>query len=84
MLQVNIGEAKANLSKLVERASKGEEFIIAKAGRPMVKVVPIIQQTKPERLGGLLKGDTAMPDDFDSMCSDEIVALFESQESTCV
>ena len=68
MLQVNIHEAKTNLSKLIERASKGEEFIIAKAGRPMVKVVPIIQDIKPKRVGGFLKGNTKIPIDFDSMC----------------
>ena len=80
MLQVNIHEAKTNLSKLIEKASKGEEFIIAKAGRPMVKVVPIIQETKPKRVGGFLIGNTAIPIDFDSMCGDEIVALFEGSE----
>ena len=80
MLQVNIHEAKTNLSKLIEKASKGEEIIIAKAGRPMVKVVPILQEIKPKRMGGFLKGNTAMPIDFDSMCSDEIAALFEDSE----
>jgi len=80
MLQVNIHEAKSNLSRLIERASKGEEFIIAKAGRPMVKVIPIIQEIKHKRAGGFLKGDITIPADFDNMCSDEIVALFEGLE----
>jgi prevent-host-death family protein len=80
MLQVNIHEAKTNLSKLIERASKGEEFIIAKAGRPIVKVIPIIQDIKPKRVGGFLKGDITIPADFDNMCGDEIVALFEGSE----
>ena len=80
MLQVNIHEAKTNLSKLIEKASKGEAFIIAKAGRPMVKVIPVIQEIKRKRVGGFLKGDITIPADFDNMCSDEIVALFEGTE----
>ena len=77
MLQVNIHEAKTNLSRLVEKASKGEEFIIAKAGKPMVKVIPITPEPKPKRVGGFLKGPRGIPSDFDSMGSEEIIALFE-------
>ena len=80
MLQVNIHEAKTNLSKLVEKASKGEEFIIAKAGKPMVKVIPIAPQQKPKRVGGFLKGHATIPGDFDSMGSNEIIALFSGSK----
>ena len=65
---------------LIKKASKGEEFIIAKAGKPMVKVIPITQETKPKRVGGFLKGDVTIPIDFDNMGSDEIVALFEGSK----
>jgi prevent-host-death family protein len=80
MLQVNIHEAKAHLSMLVEKASKGEEFIIAKAGKPMVKVIPINPEPKPKRVGGFLKGHMTIPDDFDSMGSEEIFALFNGSK----
>ena len=80
MLQVNIHEAKTNLSMLVEKASKGEEFIIAKAGKPMVKVIPITHEKKPKRVGGFLWGNMTIPTDFDNMSSDEIIALFEGSK----
>lgn len=77
MLTINIHEAKTQLSKLVERAAKGESFIIAKAGRPMVKVMaldtPEAGHTK--RLGFLV-GQITVPDDFDTMGSAEIAVLF--------
>jgi prevent-host-death family protein len=74
---VNIHEAKTHLSRLVERAARGETFVIAKAGRPMVKLVPIglAEPAKPERLG-FLKGVFKVPDDFDRMGEDEIARLF--------
>ena len=79
MIIVNIHEAKTQLSKLVDRASKGESFIIAKAGKPMVKVVPIDARKKPQRLG-FLKGVIEVPDDFDRMFEDEIAQLFGVDE----
>jgi prevent-host-death family protein len=75
LLTVNIHQAKTQLSKLVDRASKGESFIIAKAGKPMVKVVPIESSPKPKRFG-FLKGQIRVPDDFDRMFEDEIAELF--------
>ena len=65
---------------LVEKASKGEEFIISKAGKPMVKVIPITPELKPKRVGGFLKGHMAIPSDFDSMGSEEIIALFDGSK----
>ena len=73
MKTVNIHEAKTQLSKLVEAASKGEPFIIAKAGKPVVKVtalsVPIGAQVR--RLG-FMAGQISVPDDFDQMGKEEI------------
>jgi prevent-host-death family protein len=74
---VNIHEAKTQLSRLVERAAKGEEFIIAKAGKPLVKVIPLDAREAaiPRRLG-FLAGEVAVPDDFDRMGQDEIERQF--------
>jgi len=77
MQTVNIHNAKTNLSRLVDRAAKGEPFIIAKAGKPLVKVVPIDQPaaTQIKRLG-FMTGQFSVPDDFDRMGEDEIEQLF--------
>jgi prevent-host-death family protein len=76
MRTVNIHEAKTNLSRLVEEAPKGEPFVIAKAGKPLVKVpsldAPVAGQVR--RLG-FLEGRIAVPDDFDRMGSIEIERL---------
>jgi prevent-host-death family protein len=72
---VNIHEAKTQLSKLVDRASKGETIIIAKAGKPMVKVTAIDAPTKTKRFG-FLEGQIQVPDDFDRMGEAEIARLF--------
>lgn len=79
--QINIHEAKTHLSRLVEEAAKGESFIIAKAGKPMVKVVPIKprEEKRTTRLG-FLKGRISVPDDFDTLHQDEIIRLFEGEE----
>ena len=77
MQTVNIHEAKTHLSRLVEKASKGESFIIAKAGKPMVKVTPIEEPPKITRRLGTLDGMYTIPDDFDTMYQDEIIAMFE-------
>jgi len=72
---VNIHEAKTHLSKLVDRAAKGESFVIAKAGKPMVKVVPVDAPSVPRRLG-FMAGEIAVPDDFDTMGAEQVAALF--------
>ena len=81
MQTVNIHEAKTHLSRLIEKAMKGEPFIIAKAGKPLVKVsrldAPDITQVK--RLG-FMEGQITVPDDFDRMGSEEIEQLFEGKE----
>ena len=77
MKQVNIHEAKTNLSRLVDEASKGEPFVIAKAGKPLVKVMALDAPApgKARRLG-FLSGDVLVPDDFDRMGEAEIARLF--------
>ena len=63
MVTVNIHEAKTHLSKLVDQAVKGEAFVIAKAGRPLVKVTALGAPSEPQRLG-FLAGEIAVPEDF--------------------
>jgi prevent-host-death family protein len=75
MVTVNIHQAKTQLSKLVDRAAKGEPFVIAKAGKPLVKVAPLDAPAAPRRLG-FLAGEIAVPEDFDRMGAVEIAALF--------
>lgn len=81
MHTVNIHEAKTHLSRLVEQAAKGEPFIIAKAGKPLVKVsrldAPVTGKMK--RLG-FLKGHVEVPPDFDRMGSEEIERLFGAKQ----
>jgi prevent-host-death family protein len=74
---VNIHEAKTHLSKLVEKAAQGESFIIAKAGKPMVKVIAIdAPAEKKKRRLGFLKGKISVPDNFDRMFEREIEEMF--------
>lgn len=77
MLTVNIHHAKTHLSRLVEQAAKGEPFIIAKAGKPLVKVTPLDTPISGQiRRLGFLQGQISVPDDFDRMGSKEIEDLF--------
>jgi prevent-host-death family protein len=79
---VNIHEAKTHLSRLVAEAAKGNAFIIAKAGKPMVKVLPLSEK-KLDTAGklGFMSGEITVPDDFDSLGAKEISALFEGKSS---
>jgi len=77
MVTVNIHEAKTQLSKLVDRAAKGEAFVIAKAGKPLVKVAALEAPQEPQRLG-FLAGEILVPEDFNRMGEAEIAALFGS------
>ena len=80
MTTVNIHEAKTNFSRLVERAANGETVIIAKAGKPMAKLVPLEppKVDTSKRFGGL-RGQFVIPDDFDRMMEDEIAEMFEGE-----
>ena len=81
MKTVNIHEAKTHLSRLVEQAAGGEAFIIAKAGKPMVKVVPLDTAAKTTaRRFDFLRGQVDVPDDFNTMAAEEIQALFEGRK----
>jgi prevent-host-death family protein len=86
MKQVNIHEAKTHLSRLVEAAARGEAFVIAKAGRPLVKVVPVEEtdsresaKERAKRRIGFMEGQFTVPDDFDTFMQDEIIAMFEGK-----
>jgi prevent-host-death family protein len=70
----NIHEAKSQLSKLVERALAGEEVIITRAGKPMVRLVPVRDSDAP-RKGGQWKGKVRIADDFDEL-PDDIAQAF--------
>ncbi len=78
MPTVNIHEAKTNLSRLIEAVAQGDEVVIAKAGKPMVRIVPFATQKTPRRLGGL-KGKIRIADDFDAPLPDELLAAFEGR-----
>ena len=82
MKTVNMHEAKTHLSRLVEGAVKGEPFIIARAGKPLVEVRAVEAATRPQRSWiGVLEGRfPPIPDDFDTMMADEIRDLFEGKE----
>ena len=73
-MEVNIHEAKTHLSRLLERALMGEEVIIAKAGKPLVKLVAI--EKRGFRKLGTAKGEFTVPDDFNDPLPKEIEDLF--------
>jgi prevent-host-death family protein len=80
MKHVNIHEAKTHLSKLVDEAAKGEPFVIAKAGKPLVKVTPL-DAPKPSRMRriGFLAGRIEVPPDFDRMAEVEVERMFDGE-----
>ena len=87
MKLVNMHDAKTHLSRLVAAAAKGESFIIAKAGKPLVKVVavdgaeesPDEAKARAARRIGFMEGAFTVPDDFDTFMQDEIIAMFEGK-----
>jgi prevent-host-death family protein len=76
MRTINLHDAKTHLSRLVDQAAAGEAFIIAKAGRPLVQVIPLDAPPKPTSRLGFLP-DSSVPEDFDQLAAAEIQALFE-------
>ena len=81
MRRYNIHDAKTHLSRLVEQAARGEPFVIAKAGKPLVKVVPLDAPEASEvRRFGFMAGEIEVPEDFDRMGADEIERAFERGE----
>lgn len=80
METINIHDAKTHLSKLVEKAFHGESFVIAKAGKPMVRVTSI-DSPEPNQVKriGFLQGQIQVPDDFNQMGSDKVLEMFEGE-----
>lgn len=81
MRMVNIHEAKTHLSRLVEQAAKGDTFIIAKAGKPLVQVTALDTPSgEQKRRLGFMAGKITIPDDFDQMGDAEIEQRFAGKE----
>lgn len=82
MKSVNIHDAKTHLSRLVQDAARGKAFIIAKAGKPMVKVIPYSEGEEEEnkRLG-FMAGEISVPDDFDTLGEERIKEIFGGAET---
>lgn len=77
MIEVNVHEAKTQLSKLLARVALGEEVIIARAGKPVARLVPV-QRPRGRRVLGGDKGKVFIADDFDGPLPDAILESFES------
>jgi prevent-host-death family protein len=78
MRSINIHEAKTHLSRLVDEVSAGEEIVIAKAGKPLARLIPFRARTKRRKLG-ILAGRFTVPDDFDAALPPETLADFEGR-----
>ena len=78
METINIHEAKTNLSRIVELVAAGAEVILAKAGRPMVKIVPLYEKKRAIKFG-VLKGQIKIADDFDAPLPAEVMDAFEGK-----
>ena len=77
---INIHDAKTHFSRLVDRAAAGEEIIIAKAGKPVARLVPLAPAEKPKkRVLGLLAGQITLSDDFDAPLPDDLLDMFEGR-----
>ena len=79
MATVNIHEAKTHLSRLLDQVAGGETVVIAKAGKPVAKLVAITAPAKPKRVG-FLKDYGKVPDDFDTMGQDDIAKMSDGEE----
>ena len=76
---INLYQAKTHLSELVERAAGGEEIIIAKAGRPRARLVPIAEQEAP-RIAGGWEGQVWIADDFDDPLPPDLLRAFTAED----
>jgi prevent-host-death family protein len=80
---VNMHAAKTHFSRLVDQAAAGEEIVIARAGKPVARIVPFaapkVEAPKGPRVLGVLKGSLVIPDDFDAPLPDDVLALFEGE-----
>ncbi len=77
MLTINIHEAKTYFSRFIEKAAAGEETIIAKAGKPIAKLVPLHSLSSPRSLG-IFKGQLNVPEDFDAALPEDVVMQFQN------
>ena len=75
---INIHEAKTHLSRIVEEVAAGAEIIIAKAGKPMARLMPLVNVHRPKKLG-LLKGKIKVADDFNAPLAEDVIADFEGR-----
>lgn len=75
---INIHEAKTHLSRIVDEVAAGSEVILAKAGKPMARLVPITPAPRPKKFG-LLKGKINVPDNFNAPLDEQIIADFEGR-----
>jgi prevent-host-death family protein len=75
---INIHEAKTHLSRLIEDVAAGAEIIIARAGKPMARLIPVVTPVRKKSLG-LLKGKIKVPDDFNAPLDDSTLAAFEGR-----
>lgn len=79
MHKINIHEAKTHFSKLINAVISGKEVVIAKAGKPVAKLVGIIKTKQPRRFG-LLKSKIKIAKGFDALLSDDVIRIFEGEE----
>lgn len=77
-MEVNIHEAKTHLSRLLQRVAEGEEVVIARAGVPVARLVPV-ENTVKKRPVGFAKGEIWIADDFDGPLPDDILAGFTGE-----
>ncbi|MBL8501023.1 MAG: type II toxin-antitoxin system Phd/YefM family antitoxin [Gammaproteobacteria bacterium] len=77
MLTINIHEAKTHLSRFIEKAAAGEEIIIAKAGKPVAKLVPLHSLPSARSLG-IFKGKLNVPEDFDAALPEDVMMQFQN------
>lgn len=78
MLQVNVHEAKTHLSRLLDQAMAGEEIVIMRSGKPLVRLAPV-EAAPARRIPGSAKGEFVVPDDFNAPLPDEILDAFEGR-----
>ena len=76
MTQINVHEAKTHLSKILDRVSAGEEIIIAKAGKPVARLVPLSPDARP-RVAGTYRGRVEIADDFEAPLPEDVLDSFE-------
>ncbi len=79
MKSVNIHEAKTHLSRLLDEVIRGEEITIAKAGKPIARLVPVTT-SRPTRTPGFLRGKIRISDDFDAPLPDDVQRSFEGAD----